>query len=799
MKKRLAAIFLSIALIFSAVSFGAGASNANVKKVLRVRIDSIPTKLTKMSTILPSGPYIEMPPVAFTYKVDGKTVTKHQYATGYTYSIELKNGMNPMLERGAYDNTTNKLVTWQDTFTDADNNPTVPNMGRMDPPHETMWRRSYYGMMGGAVLKTPDGKKDALVAFMHGENKNGTYGDSSNYKYTTNTVYPWGTYETPADGTTPVPPGYNFDEVYFGYISLAYSETDKNDGNDFMNNDLGPIIWPSNGLIDENNKQTSLGVRHPYAFVDGDYVYCYYVEDQPNTSGVEGREPGLKVARAPIDKYTPGNWKTYYNGSFSENSLPSGFEKTDRSFVYKKGGRSSSVVYAPSGLAVQRFCVAKIKNTEYYLGISWDRQQNIALHVSTDLVNWSDGTSLREYTDSQLYYPALFNKDLTSQSEIDANGFWVLGSNESGHSVSGIKNLRISIVEETVTESDDEVKDEPVKEYDGSGYSDKIAEQFFINTNEKIGVDGTKVNLNAVPKKQGERNYYFKYYPIKNNAPVYSKEGDLVYLTPAGRYKWGLPKQAAGDKNASITDWNNFTTSADYTAGLQFKAPQTGKYRFKFIFCGGDTAFDPKFTPSGGVDRASLGDGGIVRIADKDGQDLINPWDYNDWYNFPTGENKHLISSWEAVGKVFSFEKELKAGETVTVTDCAKDNPNYDDLYFFSLIERYATNKEASGGNIINTDENGNAIVDLPDVSDGNEENSSEGETSSGDDSNGGTDNSSGSGNDNQNDEKADAKFVSKADNTQTIIAVILLAADLLMAIVIGAALYIIIKKSRKI
>ena len=788
MKKRLISLAVVVILIFGSASAGVGA--ATVKKALRVRIDSIPTKLTRMPTVLPAGPYIEMPPVVFTYSSGGKSVTKHEYATGYTYAIDLINGKNPMSEAGAYDNTTNALVTWQDTFTDSSNNPTIPNIGLLNPPHATMWRRSYYGIMGGSVLKTPDGAKDALVAFVHGENKNGTYGAAPNYRYTTNTVYPWGTYTTPADGTLPVPAGYNFDEVYFGYISLAYSPVDQKNGNAFMDNDLGPVIWPSNGLLDKSGNAASLGVRHPYSFVSGDYVYCYYVEDQKYTSGIAGREPGLKVARAPKNSYTPGNWKTYYNGSFSENSLPSGFEKTDRSFVYEKGGRSTPVVFAPSGLAVQRFCVAKIKNSNYFLGVSWDRQQNIALHVSTDLVNWSDGTSLREYTDGQVYYPALYNRDLTSQSEIDANGFWILGSNESGHSVTGIKNLRISIVEETIVQSDGADNQNQADDgYDNSGYSNKIAQQFFINVNEKLGIDGSKINLNAVPKKQGEKSYYFKYYPIKSNAPEYSKEGSLEFLTPAGRYKWGLPKSASGDKNAAITDWNNFTTSADYTAGLQFKAPKTGKYRFKYIFCGGDTAFDPKFTPTGGVDRATLGDGGILRISDKDGKDLIPPWDYNNWYAFPTGENNNTNAAWEKVGKVFAFDLELLAGETVTVTDCGKENPNYDDLYFFSLIERYATNKEVAGGNIINVDKDGNAVE--KEVKPEEEANGEEQDDSS--PANGSTASGSKNGGNSGSKEKSHSSFV------QLIITIVLLVVDLMIAAVIGVSVYIIIKKQRAI
>lgn len=706
---------VGIALLGCNLGENISAATTETTKVPVIELlKDIPDELTNMKARLPvnPGPFAEMPPVVYTYtNAQGQKVVKHHIATGYTWALNVKSGKNVMADEDAYDfsskrQDTNGVVTWQDTFTDASGKTTYPNIGLLNPSHETLWRRVYYGVMGGLLLKTPDGSKNAIVSFMHGENKNAVYDPLGAPKYVTNTVLPFpDEKDIPAEGTTPIPDDYSFDAVYFGFIGLTYSATDDMDGNNLMANDLGPIIWPSGAYLAADNTKLTLGVRHPYAIEKDGYIYLFYIEDQYVINKESGRHPGVKLARAPVDNYGPGNWKTYYNGGFTEDALPEGFDKTDRSFVYKMGGRSDPVVYSPAGSDIQRFTVAKLKGTDYYLGISWNRLQNICLHVSRDLIHWEDGPTLPSYGWSQLSYPQAYNSDISSMTEVDPDDFWILGTSTIGSGSPIIAGIKMSIRIKEVEKPDDNGgsnpgDDDDEDDVDTGNYTDQIIERYNINVNEVEDPDnpGKYINLNGIGKAQGEHGYRYVYYETPNGVLDYGSQKDMVFIEAAGRYRWTIPKTELGNKNAAIWDWRTFHTSPDYAAGLQFVAPKSGKYSFEYILCGGDAAANPNFDPGDGSDPLSLGDGGIVRILDKDGVDLAEPWDFDDWYRFysgskPTNE-EGFNSAWRSVGRIIKFDKVLKKGETVTLVVLGKGNEQFDDLYFMSLIGRYATQEE---------------------------------------------------------------------------------------------------------
>ena len=682
---------------------------------------ALPEKLTRMKARVPTGdastpsPYMEMPPVVFGYtNAQGEQTVKHHISTGSSYAINVKPGKSFMTDADAYDfssirQDTGGVVTWQDTFTDEQGNPTHPQPGLMDPDHSTLWRRVYYGSMGGAVAKTPDGSQDALLVFMHGENKNGFYGSEGNYQYTTNTVQNWGTWETPAEGTTPIPEGYEFDQVYFGFIGLTWSAVDDMDGNNLMDNDMGPIVWPSGGYIEEGTeKPLTLGVRHPYAIEKDGYIYLYYVEDQYTVNRESGRNPGLKVARAPVDNYGPGSWKTWYNGEWTEDALPAGFDKTDRDFVYQMGGRSDVVLQPSSGFAVQRFTVAKLTGTDYYLGVSWDRSQNVALHLSKDLVNWEESSvEFLNYGWATLCYPQLYNADCSSTSEVDPEDFWIIGTDSSKGAPTAV-GTKLSIDIKMVEKEEEPGPTGPIggdgdDDYVDSGnYTDTIAERFDINTDPIPDPEGVQdyISRNPVPKVQGERGYRFVYYPLTDGADLdYAAQKDMVLIEANRRWRWTMPKTEVGDKEAALWDWVCFTTSKDYAAALQFAAPKSGKYHFEYLILQADSSSEdnPAFNPVDGS-----GDGVLFQWLDKDGKEIVPSWDGDDFYACFVPEDKPTTMEgwndyWRELAHIVEFDMVLKKGETVTMPVLAKDSKQFDNVYFLSNIGRYATVEELAG------------------------------------------------------------------------------------------------------
>lgn len=362
------------------------------------------------------------------------------FSTGFSMSADILPDKNMLRDKAVFDMDSVRLSSYQDIF-EKDRFPEITNF---DPDHRYFWHRCYYGILSTEHGVNPFTGEECIIGAMHGENKNGSYCFPP--RYITTTVLPEGTFSQPEDGTLPMPEDYSLDKVYFAFVGLTYLNASELSDADFMKHDLGPVVWPSNGYLDKKNNRTSLGVSHPYLIRHDGYLYLFYSEElYGDISAEEGRGVGIKVARAPETDWKPGNFRTWYNGSFSEDSLPEGFDRFDRRFFYEKGGRSSPVIVHPNGYNVNYFSVARIKGTNLFLGISWDRIQNSWLWLSEDLVNWHMSLQMPDFGWAAFCYPAFYNDDFTSQKEIDINNFYIAGTNLQKEPITHVISVSLSI------------------------------------------------------------------------------------------------------------------------------------------------------------------------------------------------------------------------------------------------------------------------------------------------------------------------------------------------------------------
>jgi hypothetical protein len=108
------------------------------------------------------------------------------------------------------------------------------------------------------------------------------------------------------------------------------------------------------------------------------------------------------------------------------------------------------------------FSVAKIKGTDYYLGVEdsaagfselpgWFYYW-IGLRISKDLIHWSEplileDTLVRNWSDLRLGHPNFLSKDFSSTKEIDADGFYIIGSHTAGDGTWRVQQLNYKYLE----------------------------------------------------------------------------------------------------------------------------------------------------------------------------------------------------------------------------------------------------------------------------------------------------------------------------------------------------------------
>ena len=310
------------------------------------------------------------------------------------------------------------------------------------PTSDQTWREHYYGVYSAQYINHPTAGPVSM-GFVHAEN-----------------IRMVGVSQPAADcGGAGWP-------TYGAFVCGAWTPNNQNTnwGQQYFT-DIGPIVWPSMGYFLLNGQKCSLGCGCPSSIQAEDgYVYVFYKDmsgyrvlaypgyphDDPTYLVGEGRNGGIKVARAPInDALNPQAYKSFYEdgaGIHWNPSLPAGFTRDNTAaFLQTPGPQSSNVM---DGYDYIRFSVAKVAGTNYYLGVGnyFDEADRwvdangshstlkMALRYSYDLVHWFgkriiDAT--HDWTTTHFDYPIFLSSDGWSNTTIAANDFYVVGTSPS--------------------------------------------------------------------------------------------------------------------------------------------------------------------------------------------------------------------------------------------------------------------------------------------------------------------------------------------------------------------------------
>lgn len=297
------------------------------------------------------------------------------------------------------------------------------------------WRRNYNGIFSAHVIKQPISGQQIIFAVSHGENKNAI---TDNYIYQ-NTVRP-SYIINPKDPKT-----YSGElngvftdswESYFGFLNGNWIPYDANHdwGNQYLN-DLGPIAWPSAGYVNSNNTQASAGLRHPSSIVYGNYIYIYVCDESRDGTG------GVKLIRCMLSNLlNPLFYETWSEIKGWIPSLPNGFSKNTCASYFAKRGPMNTPVF-PNERNTVKFTIAKFKNTNQFIGVEQynddydNNRAKLAFRFSSDLIHWSKRidfytNSTLKWSELPLKYPIFLSSDGTSNTDIDLNDFFVIGTSK---------------------------------------------------------------------------------------------------------------------------------------------------------------------------------------------------------------------------------------------------------------------------------------------------------------------------------------------------------------------------------
>jgi hypothetical protein len=293
------------------------------------------------------------------------------------------------------------------------------------------WRRNYNGVFSAHLIEQLAGQQPVLFAISHGENKNEKIG-ANLYQNSVRTSFK-------ADANNPSTysggsPYQDCWEAYFGFLNGNWIEyTKKTDwGNQYLH-DLGPIAWPAAGYIKADGSQASNGLRHPSSLVHDGYVYIYVLDaSHDGTAGIKLIRSKLETVKTPelYEAWTAEGWAP---------SLPKGFRKENSALFFSTRGPESSPVFTPDRNTI-RFSVAKLRGSaNRFIGVEEYLESSgqifLALRYSDDLITWSDRTVIytaKNWHASKIKYPIFLNKDGSTNTEIDAEDFYILGTMEGG-------------------------------------------------------------------------------------------------------------------------------------------------------------------------------------------------------------------------------------------------------------------------------------------------------------------------------------------------------------------------------
>ena len=302
----------------------------------------------------------------------------------------------------------------------------------------TPWARNYNGVMSQHAVNDPS-LGSIFLTIHHGENLNeinpalgaGTIKMQNSISDVgpENLSQCWSNYS----GTSSSNPA----NCYWGFVSVGWMpNTDASGwGSIGEAKAVGPIAWPSAGYIDANGITVGRGVRHPSSIISNGYLYVYYLDSSlpPNR--------GIRVVRARVGSATnPQSWERLSGGAFKSGTLPDGFQIVNQEIdhhFYQMPSPASDFAFPPSTDPADRFSVAKLSNTNGFIGVETGHDASgsivLSLRTSTDLINWSDRQIINVpgFTGAGGLgpcYSLLLSADGKSNTEVDPANFYVIGT-----------------------------------------------------------------------------------------------------------------------------------------------------------------------------------------------------------------------------------------------------------------------------------------------------------------------------------------------------------------------------------
>lgn len=332
------------------------------------------------------------------------------------------------------------------------------------------WKRNYHSVYSAQYLNHPT-QGPISIGILHGENKNVSSNCTSGNVMNTinpNIAISCSNHDTWSGGN-PYKDGWL---AYHALVSVAWYPNNQstNWGQHEFSNHVGPISWPSNSFIAPDNRVATTGHSHPSSILANGYMYIFYSDAGPWGDHIqyeEGRLKGVKVVRVlQSDVLDASKYEIYYkdpNGNVSwPKSLPTGFTKeTMLNYTRVKGPKSTDVLNIPASAnnRVIRFSVAKVRNTNYFMGLeeyiddnesclNGELKYKLALRFSSDLINWTDRqmyvTTPKCWSEHNMRYPIFLDRTGWTNTEVDLNEFYILGTASINKSVNKIRVFDLS-------------------------------------------------------------------------------------------------------------------------------------------------------------------------------------------------------------------------------------------------------------------------------------------------------------------------------------------------------------------
>ncbi len=325
------------------------------------------------------------------------------------------------------------------------------------PVAQDPWKRNYSGIYSAHHLQNPyAGTID--IGFCHNENRNECNGSA-------NTIDP----NVPINCNNPY-------QGYFAMVSAVWTPDNSrnNWGQQGYSNDLGPILWPSNGFVGANGvTQITDGLLQPSSIVYNGYIYVFIWDKGPlrgTTLNEEGRRRGIKLVRVSLESdLDPTQYQVYYKDTAGNvewlPSLPAGLTKENMlDYVRTQGPKATDILpdELNGGTEAYRFTAAQVKGQDYFIGLEeyvdykditnnngvQQPRHHLAIRYSPDLINWSARIKILETSDSwnasSFNYPILLSDDGWSNTEVDLTSFYVLGTHSQSPFIDPLNIMHIA-------------------------------------------------------------------------------------------------------------------------------------------------------------------------------------------------------------------------------------------------------------------------------------------------------------------------------------------------------------------